>query len=208
MPSPRPTHTTIEIAGVDGSGKTTLTRRLAAHLGFEGRKMDPFSDDFHRRLTAVRDRLGQPAVDAARSMALALCVLREISEQDGPRVYDRHLESARMWWSVMGLSPLPAPVLDGLPTPDLVIYLDIDADTAARRMLRSRMESDAVQRAFGDGCVRYLRAAAREKKWVVVDATAPLEEVWEQVLAAVAARPELAAEPLEGEVPHVTQPTY
>jgi thymidylate kinase len=188
MTSLKPRHTTIEIAGVDGAGKTTLTKMLANHLGFEGRKMDPFSDDFHQRLTYLRENLGQRSVDAARSMALGQCLLREIAEQDGPRVYDRHLESARMWWSVMGLSPLPEEVLAVLPEPDLVLFLDIDPEVAAQRMLRSRMESDAVRQQFGARCIEYLRAAAVRRDWIVIDAAAPLGSVWQQALEAVESR--------------------
>ncbi|MEV5533682.1 AAA family ATPase [Streptomyces prunicolor] len=188
MTSRKPRHRTIEIAGVDGAGKTTLTKMLASHLGFEGCKMDPFSDDFHRRLTYLRDNLGQRSVDAARSMALGLCILREIAEQDGPRVYDRHLESARMWWSVMGISPLPEEVLETIPEPDLVVFLDIDPEVAAQRMLRSRMESDVIRQQFGARCIEYLRSMALRRDWIVVDATAPLDVVWPQILDAVESR--------------------
>src|SRR6266496_1537258 len=98
----------VEVAGVDGAGKTSVVQAVAGRLGWDARKFNPFSAEFHEGLDRIRARLGQRHVDAARSMALGLCVLQEVSRVLRPAVYDRHVESALMWWSVMDLCPLPA----------------------------------------------------------------------------------------------------
>jgi Thymidylate kinase len=161
----------VEIAGLDGAGK-----------------FRPFTDELHEQLDPIRDRLGQRHVDAARSMAMGLCVLRELSTVTRPTVYDRHLESALMWWSVMDLCPLPAQLVGTLPPPDLVIVLDVDPATAQKRMLRSRIESSEIMRWFSGRCADYLRHHAPRKGWTVLDANQPLETVTRQALAAIRSR--------------------
>ncbi|HZN19840.1 MAG TPA: hypothetical protein VFB84_16895 [Micromonosporaceae bacterium] len=178
----------VELAGVDGAGKSTVAQAVAEAFGWPALKFNPFPPAFHATLGPIRDRFGQRHVDAARALALGICVLQETSTQAGPAVYDRHLESALMWWSVMGISPLPQPMLDALPRPDLVILLDVDPAVASGRMLESRIETPQLQRWFSESCARYLRAAAREKGWVVVDAGRPLPEVCDVVLAEISGR--------------------
>jgi thymidylate kinase len=78
----------------------------------------------------------------------------------------------------MDLCPLPAPLLSGLPRPDLVIVLDIDPEAAMKRMLRSRMESAEIMRWFSGRCADYLRRHAPEKGWTVLDASQPLASIF------------------------------
>lgn len=182
---PRSIGPIVEVAGIDGAGKTSVVTAVAAELGWDAKKFQPFTAEFHEQLNPIRDRLGQRHVDAARSMAMGLCVLRELSTVTRPTVYDRHLESALMWWSVMDLRPLPASLVSELPRPDLVILLDIDPEAAMKRMLRSRMESAEIMRWFSGRCADYLRRQAPEKGWAVLDASQPLEVVIRDALESV-----------------------
>jgi len=182
---PRPIGPIVEVAGLDGAGKTSVVAAVAAELGWDARKFHPFTTGFHEQLSSIRDRLGQRHVDAARSMAMGLCVLRELSTVTRPTVYDRHLESALMWWSVMDLCPLPEPLVSELPHPDLVIVLDIDPEAAMKRMLGSRMESAEIMRWFSGRCAEYLRRYGPGKGWTMLDASRPLDVVIRHALEVV-----------------------
>ncbi len=184
----------IEVLGLDGAGKTTAVGAVA-ELGFEARKVAPYNSRFQAE-AAKLDVLAPECLDAFRGAAVASALLLEaadVARRPGEHfVYDRWIEAAKMFWSVKGLPPLPAAVVESLPKAALTILLDVDVETAIGRRLRPSDPDPDVERRYLESCDRYLKAAARAGGWTVIDATEDLEHVIEALRSAVLAK-ELAA---------------
>ena len=74
--------------------------------------------------------------------------------------------------------------------PDLTLYLDVDARTAARRRqgrggTRELFDADAVQRAVARAYERVVRKHARSQRVVRVDGRASPDEVAGEILSTV-----------------------
>lgn len=186
----------IEILGLDGAGKSTLVRESSIRFGATARKVAPFSEGLHRDAIAAGEALGAHAKDAIRGWALASALVIEASRpRDGLAVFDRYVESARMFLAVHDLPSLPDSVLALIPEPDLVVLLDIDIEFAMTRRTppaagtRSDAEFPYLRR-----CLDYLRGTAATSDWLVLDARLPVAELLAQ-LDAPAARL-LSQEPL------------
>ncbi|HWL37528.1 MAG TPA: hypothetical protein VNQ77_15190 [Frankiaceae bacterium] len=177
----------VEVTGIDGAGKSTVVAELARALGWSARKVQPFSPEVMARVDAARTAFGERGADVARSLALGSELLRHADAGVPPAVYDRYVESAKMWWHVKDLYPLPDDVVARLPAPSLVLLLDVDPETALARRLTTTEVSSEAETTFIEACTRYLRAAAVAHDWVVVDAARPLDEVVTVATAAVRA---------------------
>lgn len=191
----------IAFEGGDGSGKTTQARLLADHLGALVTR-EPGGTPFGLR---VRDLLLDPATGAVDARAEALLVAADRAHHvatvvrpalAGGRhvVTDRYVGSSLAyqgygrgldvdevrrlsWWATCGLEP------------DLVVLLDVPVEVAAARAGpgdRFEDEAGAFHARVADGYRRL--AAADPDRWLVVDGTAPVEEVAAAVRAAVGAR--------------------
>jgi thymidylate kinase len=163
----------IEVTGIDGAGKSTVVGHLGRHLGWSTRKVRPFDAAAVERDRQVHAALGTRAADAFRGCLLAGALLHEAARLDRPVVFDRYVESARMWWAVKHVEPLPAAVVDALPPPALVLYVDVPVEVGLARRLDSTERDAAAEREFLTACRSYLRdRAAVAPGWVVVDGTA------------------------------------
>ena len=201
----------IALDGIDGSGKSSQIRPLVEWLTSRG-----------QTVTTCRDPGSTPAGDAVRAILLdrhdlQLAPTAEmflymaaraqlVAEIVGPAlargewvVSDRYLLANIVYQGhAGGLDPEVIRRVGDIATgglmPDLVLLLDVDLETAARRLDRplDKLENR------GDGYRQRLRngylaeAEASPDRIVVIDATADRDEVTSRIRAAVNARfPEL-----------------
>jgi dTMP kinase len=201
----------ISLDGIDGSGKSSQIAPLAEWLRARGRGVttcrDPGSTatgDAIRGILLDRHdlQLAPPAemflYMAARAQLVAEVVGPAVARGDWV-VSDRYLLANIVYQGhAGGLDPDVIRQVGGIATgglmPDLVLLLDVDLETAARRLDRplDKLENR------GDGYRQRLRsgylaeAAAAPDRIVVIDATPQPDEVAARIRAAVAARfPEL-----------------
>ena len=202
----------ISLEGIDGAGKSAQIGRLADWLRTTG-----------RGVTTCRDPGSTPVGDAVREilldrhdlqlaasaemflyMAARAQLVDEVIEPALGRgewvVSDRYLLSNIVYQGhAAGLDPETIRGVGRVATrgrmPDLVLLLDVDLETSARRLARplDKLENR------GDGYRARLRAgylaeAARQPDRVVtIDATAGIDEVAAAIRAAVAVRfPEIS----------------
>lgn len=138
----------LAVAGSIGSGKTTLTRRLEARLGYRGlyesTADNPYLEDFYAdmarwalplqlrflaiRATQVRDAVGQSA-----------SIVQDRTCYEDAEIFAAHLaargDMAPRDWETYQL--VAEPLLDHLPAPDLLVYLHRTPDDC-RRQIRER----------------------------------------------------------------------
>ena len=201
----------IALDGIDGSGKSSQIAPLVEWLRARGRGVttcrDPGSTatgDAIRGILLDRHdlQLAPPAemflYMAARAQLVAEVVGPAVARGDWV-VSDRYLLANIVYQGhAGGLDPDVIRQVGGIATrgvmPDLVLLLDVDLETAGRRLDRplDKLENR------GDGYRQRLRsgylaeAAVAPDRIVVIDATPPPEEVAARIRAAVAARfPEL-----------------
>ncbi len=187
----------ITFEGGDGSGKSTQSAILSDWLGAAGRTVvhsrEPGGTDLglelrqivlHRRgHVAPRAEALLYAADRAHNIAT---VVRPAVESGAIVIQDRYLDSSVAYQGagrelnadeVRGISLWAA---EGM-LPDLTILLDLDP-RAGRERLAERTQYDRLEAEGGDFPTRvreaYLALAAAEpERFLVVDATLPVEEV-------------------------------
>ena len=124
----------------------------------------------------MEQRLSTRVATAARAAAVAQALLFEASEvSDTDTVFDRYIESARMYWSVTGIKPVPEDVLALLPQNDLVILFDVPPSVAMRRRDGTAFTSAGDELAYLTKCASYLKQTAESNDWEVVRTDRPLD---------------------------------
>ena len=173
----------IEILGIDGSGKTTMARRLAVWLGGEYRKVDAFRDGAYATALSVERNLGSHAATVYKANAIAKALLQEILDvsTNRPLVFDRFVEGALMYFAVKGIYPIPESVFADLPQPSHVVLLDLPVSLALRRRSRPAESDLEIERNYMLACRDYLCKRAQKLGWSVVDATRPADVVFQQI---------------------------
>jgi dTMP kinase len=197
----------ISLEGIDGAGKSAQIGRLADWLRSTG-----------RAVTTCRDPGSTPAGDAVRAilldrhdlqlaataemflyMAARAQLVAEVIEPALTRgawvVSDRYLLSNVVYQGhAGGLGPEVVRDVGRIATagrmPDLVLLLDVDLETSARRLARPL---DKLENRGDDYRARlragYLaEAASLPDRVMMIDATAGIEEVAAAIRAAVVAR--------------------
>ncbi|MEL7977201.1 dTMP kinase [Isoptericola sp. F-RaC21] len=199
----------VSFEGGDGVGKTTHVRLLGdwlhevtgrevvvtrepggTPLGLELRRLVMHGDDMDARSEALLY-----AADRAHHVAT---VVRPAIERGAVVLTDRYLDSSVAYQA--GGRELSEEEVEALSLwatrdllPDVTVLLDLDPVVGAARLSG---EPDRLERA-GDEFHRRTRetflrrAAADPERWVVVDASAPLDDVQAQVRVDVAARLDL-----------------
>lgn len=175
--------TCIEVTGIDGAGKSTVSQMIADDLGWRAAKVRPFDRDTVQKDVAIRKEFGKEASDSYRGCCLSKALLEAASSITTDTVFDRYIESARMWWQVKDVPPVDDDVLLRLPQPLLVIHLEIPVDVGLARRKGTSEHSSTEEISFLKRCSAYLNhCARREESWVVVDGTRPLADVVAQAL--------------------------
>jgi dTMP kinase len=190
----------VVLEGGDGCGKSTQARLLVARLAELGREVvatrEPGATEAG---AAIRSLVlgGGPLDPRAEALLIAAdraehvaSVVRPALERGAVVVSDRHVPSSLAYQGVargLGvdeIARLSSWATGGL-SPDLVVVLDVPAGEAAARRAgpEDRMEREpdsfraAVNQAYRDLAVRF--------GWTVVDGTAPVEKVADEIWAAV-----------------------
>jgi dTMP kinase len=196
----------IVLEGIDGSGTTTQTERLVAHLCQQGRTAvstrEPSGGPIGRLLREVllgQHRMPGGAPVDGRAMALLFAADRldhlqrevELNLAEGSDVVsDRYLMSSLAYQAEEADREWVALLARGVRPPDLTILLDIPVELAAqRRRLAGRPEerydADSYLGRVADNYRRLARAAGSA---VILDGSASRDEVAVAVVAAVQAR--------------------
>ena len=196
----------IVLEGIDGSGTTTQTERLVAHLRQHGRTAvstrEPSGGPVGRLLREVllgQHRMpGSASVDG-RTMALLFAadrldhLQREVEPllaEGSDVVSDRYLMSSLAYQAEEADREWVALLARGVRPPDLTILLDIPVALAAQRRLlagrpEERYDANSYLGRVADNYRRLARAAATA---VILDGSVPRDEVAVAVAAAVQAR--------------------
>ena len=190
----------IVLEGGDGSGKSTQATRLVARLQDAGREVvvtrEPGGTDVGARIRTLV--LGGGTIDPATEALLIAAdraehvasVIRPALERGAVVVSDRFVPSSLAYQGVArGLGVEEIARLSEWATgglrPDLVVVLDVPAKEAVRRREgpQDRMEREPAEfRALVNKAYRDL---ADQFGWSVVDGSAPVEVVAEQIWKAV-----------------------
>ncbi len=196
----------IVLEGIDGSGTTSQTERLVAHLRQQGRTAvstrEPSDGPIGRLLREVL--LGQhrmPGGDSVdgRTMALLFAAdrLDHLQREVEPLlaegfdvVSDRYLMSSLAYQAEEADREWVALLARGVRPPDLTILLDIPVAVAAqRRRLAGRPEERYDADSYLDRVADNYRRLARDAAaTVILDGSVSRDEVAKAVAAAVAVR--------------------
>ena len=200
----------VTFEGPEGSGKSTQIGQLAAALTATGHDLVVTREPGGTRIgNAIRTLLLDSAHTemSARAETLLFNAARAqiVDEVISPALArgaivlcDRYADSTLAYQGYGHGQPLEALRQLGLYataglTPDLTIYLDIDAETGLARKRSgapdewNRMEEKAL--AYHQMVRRgYLTLAAESSRWLVIDATQPAATIHNQILQQVQQR--------------------
>ena len=190
----------VTVEGIDGSGTTTVSRRLANALTTDDRDVllttEPFDREWHGE--AVREALSRDT-SSVTDLFLFLADRAEHLEHrvkpalaDGATVVsDRGHDSTYAYQRarVDDVVPNPWQWFDDMYdpwnlTPDLTLYLDVDVETAMER--GDNEEKYETAENLRDAQTQYDHLATRfSDRYAVVDASRPLDEVVADCVAIV-----------------------
>lgn len=193
----------IAFEGVEGSGKSTQLELLRRLLEERGREVvvtrEPGGTPAGERVRAL---VLDPAVEfhsraeallfAAARAELVEAVIRPALERGAVVLCDRYLDSSLAYQGeARGLGRGPVSQVNRFATggllPDLVVLLDLDPAAGLARRARDPDRIEAQDLGFHRRVRDAFRdlAAAEPGRFAVVDAAAPVEEVADQIRAAV-----------------------
>jgi dTMP kinase len=204
----------ITFEGPEGSGKTTQIELLSGYLEEKGYSViatrEPggtsIGDQIRTILLDPHNTEMLPASEAllfsAARAQIVNQVIRPCLAQGDIVLCDRYADSTLAYQGYgHGLDLETLHTITALATeelkPDLTVYLDIDVEEGLRRKLAAHKASNsewnridrqemAFHRRVRDG---YLQMAAREPdRWLVIDATQPLEAIQASIRARVEAK--------------------
>lgn len=195
-------HGFVTFEGIDGSGKTTVSRRVADRLSARGEKTHR-TEEPTRLWTgeavrhAYKDDLG-PIAEAFLFLADRAAHQEEIRRQlDAGAVVlcDRYADSTYAYQGARLAGRVQDPVSflqrlsrPWLIVPDLTLLLRIPPETALGRISGRPEHVRFEELAFLRKVARNYDALARSRRFVVLDARKDLETLTEQAIAAIERR--------------------
>jgi dTMP kinase len=194
----------VVIEGGEGSGKSTQTKRLAAHLRRAGHVVvETFESGATARGAAIRRvLLADPGpLDPTAELMLLLAdraqhvaeVIAPALERGATVVCDRFVPSTLAYQGVargLGVERVErlSETATGGVAPDVVVVLDVTDEVAAQRRPRSRDRMEREGSTFHSKVRAAYRDLATSRGWAVIDANGPVDEVEAAVHAAVLER--------------------
>jgi dTMP kinase len=190
----------IVLEGIDGTGKSTQARALANHLESHGHSVvlsrEPTDGPWGKKLreSAETGRLSaHEELDyflRDRHHHVTELILPSLA-QGSSVVLDRYYFSTMAYQGARGLDPREIRCRNEAfaPPPDLLIILDLDVDTALRRIgSRGDSANEFEERATLQICRDIFRSLQSEPYCCVIDASGTLESVTAALLDVVEAR--------------------
>jgi dTMP kinase len=182
----------VALEGIDGAGKSTLVRALAAALRRRGLSVAVRHEPSYPTLGRLAQSVSR---DDPWSGAVYFTVDRHIARPALDRDLRRHdvVLTDRSFYSTLAyqgsaLPPRERRRLEELErtatvTPDAVILLEIPSRAALRRLGgRGRTRGPLEERATLERVARAYRRLARDPRWVVLDARAPVAQLVQTAL--------------------------
>lgn len=189
----------IVLEGIDGSGKTTVSRRVAEELRSKGMRVEVTAEPTHEGIGAFI-RSGDAGKVSQRAESLLFTadryehtaeIVRMVSE-GAVVICDRYYASTIAYQSakldgdsadIAWLRGLCEPFIS---EPDAVILLDLDPDAS---MSRVEVRGEAGSKFEEIGFLRQVRSAylglAEDYGYSVVDASRSADEVFDDVMAII-----------------------
>ena len=196
----------IAFEGAEGCGKSTQARLLAEALGAVHTRETGGTAIGRRLRDILHDTDVTDLDDHAETLIVAADRAQHLAEVVRPALAaGRHVVSDRSIYSTLAYQGygrgLPVDEVRAINEwavrdtwPDLVVLLTVPDDVTAERMRKRQL--DRFERAGDDFHARLVNgfaqmAAADPERWIVVDASGPLESVSRNVLRAVRERIDL-----------------
>ena len=195
----------ITLEGIEGVGKTTNLAFVCEHVrgaGFDVVRTrepggTPLAEEIRDLLLAVRD---EPVAELAELLLVFAARSQHLAQKIEPAlqagtwvVSDRFTDATHAYQGGgRGLDALTIEALERLVQgnlqPQLTLYLDAPVDALATRLSgRERDRFEREQRGFFERVrARYLDRANQHERFVVIDATRPLAQVQDDIVAALA----------------------
>ncbi len=196
-PAPGPSGLFIVIEGIDGTGKSTQARNLAAHFESQGRGVivsrEPTDGPWGRKL---RESAATGRLSPQDELEYFLKDRRQhVEEKISPAlaagkvvILDRYYFSTMAYQGARGFDPTEIRRMneDFAPVPDLLLILDLDVNTAHRRIGRRGDSTNEFEKKESLEKCREIFLSLRSEPFVrVVDSSGSLDEVFSKILAIV-----------------------
>ncbi len=179
----------IAVEGIDGTGKTTISKYIAEYLGKKGFDCvllrEPGDSVYGDRIRNTKQRL-----KPEEELELFILDRKEdvkknimpVLKEGKVVVMDRYYYSTIAYQGARGLDPDKIKKLNEeiAPKPDLIILLDADPEVALKR-IRSRGELTPFEDFEYLKKVREIFLDYADDRTVIIDASKPLDEVKEDV---------------------------
>jgi dTMP kinase len=190
----------LALEGIDGSGKSTLGRRLAEALRAQGYTVSLFREPGDSEFGAELRRIFVEGRDVTpeEEMKLFLEDRRlDVRDNIGPAlergevvIMDRYYLSSVVYQGALGLDPamILAANLEIAPEPDLTVVFDLDPAVALRRIRAARGDANTFEDASYLTSVRELyRRYVDGDRVQLLDAARDFEPVLDELVMRVSA---------------------